>query len=159
MNLIQKFAGATLLAGATFLTGCQKFAEVYISSEPSKARVYESGQFIGTTPFSKSYGINENHFGHTIRLHPTLAFYKDGFLPQKSDILLDVPSESEWGGRLIRKFYALAELQRDPNGPKEVIIHQTNRTEDSTLDTLNKGMDAASKGLMLESLIRARLGR
>lgn len=129
-------------------------AVLHIDSFPQGAKIYQNGEYIGTTPYGKDtdWGWSLNYRLRTAGVinSPEIVFVRDGYLPLRKKYELELAPT----GKRRYLFHDLLILERDPSAPRYVQSpssrhHYTIKQEESGLDQLLK---AGQIGLILQSL-------
>lgn len=96
---------------------------ITINSEPQGARVYEDGQFIGTTPLKGCYyTLDFQHYDKGSINGKPFTIVHDGFLPKEYHPSISV--EHDWRYERGKKYEKsmLVILQRDSNALRQVVV-------------------------------------
>jgi len=151
--MIKKGLRNIVLAGTlAFLTSCVSSgpnnAMLTINSEPPEARVYVKGNYMGKTPLSLNYILEERHYDYGGLKTYTITVGKEGFLPKEKQIRLKIlPKWKNLRGRTFN-FSDLFLLQGDPR-----YLYNFNQNENtnkgSAMDELNKALDFYQRSLWL----------
>jgi len=126
-------------------------AYIKINSEPKGANIYWEDKYYGKTPREGSWTLEKRHYLTEKLRSPKITLTYPGYKPVKSDIFLQVerywkpdPYDCRTGGKDYY-FNKLFVMKSDPNAPRTQHMHISNRQKDSSLDTLNKSLDALIK--------------
>ena len=88
------------LLSLLFLTGCfedyttPNTASVRYNSEPQGAKIYQNGQYMGTTPLDLIYTIRSQQYKNKVFITDPLICIKDGYLHKEEGTRLAI--EPNW---------------------------------------------------------------
>jgi hypothetical protein len=137
-----------------------------VNAEPQGARIYENGKFLGTTPLTLNYDINNDCYqSGEFHCAPLIAVH-EGCLPDRQDLQLSIDSEWRYQNSTTHEYATLFLLKRDPDYRPPVIVQappvilqgqepaQTdlNVTIKQDKDALDVLQQAGQIGIMIKSL-------
>lgn len=121
----------TLIALIVVLVGCEPSnIMLKVTSEPSRAKLFEDGRHIGTTPCYLRYVIPKHlRQGGTFDCSPFVCI-KQGYVPQEYEFQVNIPADYGFNEIYLRKGFL---LERTSHQGNEYNINI--RNEESPIDT------------------------